>query len=362
MSLFKRGVVAIALTASLVESGLAVAQQVPPARPPAPAAAPAAPAPAPVPQSQAPLGDPQGVFYFVTENDLFGKDNTDKHYSNGLRLGWLSADSGGPEFLWDLGYYMPLIDTNARRRMGFVLGHNLYTPQNKQRTDRIFDDRPYGAFLYTGLAFQSQSDTQLNTVELDLGVVGPSAMGRVVQNNWHGLIGVDEAKGWDNQIEDEPGVALVFERKWRYIAETAGGFGVDVVPHVSGSLGNVFTYGGAGVTFRIGDDLSVDFGPPRIRPALPGSASFDKPLDRLAWYLFAGAEARAVAHDIFLDGNTFDSKQSIGRRPFVADVQAGLAIVFRQTRISYTQVWRTKEFDGQKSGDYFGSISISSKF
>ena len=88
----------------------------------------------------------------------------------------------------------------------------------------------------------------------------------------------------------------------------------------------------------------------------------DKPLDRLAWYLFAGAEARAVAHDIFLDGNTFDSKQSIGKRPLVADVQAGLAIVFRQTRISYTQVWRTKEFDGQKKPDYFGSISITSKF
>ncbi len=342
MSLLKRGIVAVALTVGLVDSGLVFAQQAQPAG--------------------APVGDPQGVFYFVTENDLYSKDNADKHYTNGLRLGWLSADSGGPEFLWDLGRYVPLIDANARRRMGFVAGHNLYTPQNKIRTDRILDDRPYGAWLYGGLAFQSQSDTQLNTVELDLGVVGPSALGRAVQNNWHRLIGAEPAHGWDNQIEDEPGVALVFERKWRYLAESAGGFGVDVVPHVAGSLGNVFTYGGVGVTFRIGDDLSVDFGPPRIRPALPGSASFDRPIDRLAWYLFAGAEARGVLHDIFLDGNTFESKQSIGRKAFVADFQAGLAIVYRQTRISYTQVWRSAEFEGQKSPDFFGSISISTKF
>ncbi len=277
-------------------------------------------------------------------------------------MGWLSPDSGGPQGLWELGGWLPLIDAKARRRVGFSVGHNLYTPENKVRTDRILDDRPYGAFLYAGLAFQSQSDSQLNTVELDIGVVGPAALGEPIQNNVHRIIGSDEAHGWDNQLQNEPGVVLVFERKWRYLAETAGGYGIDVIPHVAGSIGNVFTYGGAGLTFRLGDDLSVDFGPPRIRPALPGSAAFDKPLDRLAWYIFAGGEARGVLRDIFLDGNTLGSKQSIGKRPFVLEAQAGLAIVIRQTRFSYTQVWRSKEFDGQKRPDYFGSISVSTKF
>jgi lipid A 3-O-deacylase len=302
-------------------------------------------------------GDPQGVFTFVVENDLFSRDNADKHYSNGVRISWMSPDSGGPSGLWELGEWVPLIDLKARRRTGFTLGHNLYTPEN-----RIFNDRPYGAFLYAGLAFQSQSDTQLNTVELDVGVVGPAALGKQIQNNFHRVIGSEEAHGWHNQLQNEPGVALVFERKWRYLAETAGGYGIDVTPHVAGSIGNVFTYGGAGLTFRLGEDLSVDFGPPRIRPSLPGSASFDKPLDRFAWYLFAGGEARAVARDIFLDGNTLGSEQSIEKRPFVLDLQAGLAVVISQTRISYTQVWRSKEFDGQRKGDYFGSFSISTKF
>jgi lipid A 3-O-deacylase len=286
------------------------------------------------------LGDPEGIFTLVIENDTLAGGNADKHYSNGLRMGWLTPDSGGPSGLWELGQYMPFIDLQARRRMGFAIGHNLYTPEDKNRTDRIFNDRPYGAFLYAGLAYQSQSDRRLDTVELDIGIVGPAALGEPIQNNFHRLIGSSEARGWDNQLDNEPGIALVFERKWRFLAETTGGYGVDLMPHISGSIGNVLTYGGVGLTFRIGEDLAVDFGPPRIRPALPGSASFDKPLD----------------------GNTFGAEQSIAKKPFVLDFQAGLSFIISQTRISYTQVWRTQEFEGQKRPDYFGSISISTKF
>ncbi len=312
--------------------------------------------------AEAQQGDPEGVFTLVIENDAFVAGNNDKHYSNGIRAGWMTPDSGGPEFLWNLGEWIPLIDMNARRRMGFAIGHNLYTPEDKVTTTRILNDRPYGAWLYGGLAFQSQSERRLDTVELDLGVVGPAALGEPIQNNFHKLIGSGEAQGWDNQIDNEPGIALVFERKWRFLAESAGGLGVDLMPHISGSLGNVSTFGGAGLTARIGDQLAVDFGPPRIRPALPGSASFDKPLDRFAWYLFAGAEARAVARDIFLDGNTFGSEQSVEKKPFVMDFQAGLTVIISQTRISYTQVYRTEEFVGQRKPDFFGSISISTKF
>ena len=69
-----------------------------------------------------------------------------------------------------------------------------------------------------------------------------------------------------------------------------------------------------------------------------------------------------ATRNIFLDGNTLGSEQSIQKRPFVFEAQGGLAIVIRQTRISYTQVWRSEEFVGQRKGDFFGSISISTKF
>jgi lipid A 3-O-deacylase len=306
--------------------------------------------------------DRRGVFTFINENDLYAINNSDRHYTNGVRIAWLSADDDVPEWGKELGDALPFLNPEARRRIGWSLGHNLYTPQDKKTRDLVRDDRPYAAFLYVGLALQSETESRLDTLELDVGVVGPAALGKPIQNNYHPLIGADRAYGWNHQIRNEPGVALVWERKWRLLADQPPDtLAWDVIPHLSGSVGNVFTYAGAGATFRFGDDLTSDFGPPRIRPALPGSSSF-RPRDSFGWYLFAGAEGRAVVRDIFLDGNTFTDSHSVSKKPLVADVQAGFALMFERARVTFTQIMRTKEFEGQDRPDFFGSISISARF
>ena len=194
---------------------------------------------------------------------------------------------------------------------------------------------------------------------MSLGVIGPGAAGKFVQNEYHRLIGVDEAQGWSNQLRNEPAVNLFYERQWRWIAETsAGGFGVDAQPHVGAALGNVYTYAAAGLTMRFGQDLPADWGPARVRPGVPGSAFFH-PRAGFGWYLFAGAEGRAVARDIFLDGNTWEDSQSVDKKPLVADLTAGFAITVNAMRIAYAYVYRTKEFDGQDGADKFASISLS---
>src|SRR5690606_30937471 len=115
---------------------------------------------------------------------------------------------------------------------------------------------------------------------------------------------------------------------------------------------------------RIGQELDSDFGPPRIRPGLPGSEAFrpDGPRIRpglpgseaftpdggFAWYLFAGAEGQVVLRNIFLDGNTFQDSHSVDRRVLVGDLQAGFALIYESWRLTYTHVLRTPEFEEQK--------------
>jgi lipid A 3-O-deacylase len=79
----------------------------------------------------------------------------------------------------------------------------------------------------------------------------------------------------------------------------------------------------------------------------------------MGWYFFGGVEGRAVARNIFLDGNTFVDSPHVSKLPFVTDVQAGLAMTVDQIRVSYTHVWRSKEYDGQLRRDQFGAISVS---
>lgn len=82
----------------------------------------------------------------------------------------------------------------------------------------------------------------------------------------------------------------------------------------------------------------------------------------LAWYAFADVQGRGVAHDIFLDGNTFASSQSVDKRLFVGDAQLGIAFIYEGVRLAVTQIFRTREFDGQRQPDRFGAISLSVNF
>lgn len=134
-----------------------------------------------------------------------------------------------------------------------------------------------------------------------------------------------------------------------------------MTPHVGGSLGNLATYLNFGATLRVGQGLARDYGPPRIRPSLPGSGFF-LPHEGLGWYVYAGLDGRVVAHNIFLDGNTFRDSHSVDSKTWVGDLQAGLVLTLQRVRIAYTHIYRTKEFAGQNAGDHFGAVSISARF
>ena len=109
----------------------------------------------------------------------------------------------------------------------------------------------------------------LENVEILIGVVGPAALGNLTQNDFHQFIGVDSALGWHNQIKNEPGFVLSYERKWRFQQPLFGNFAVDAIPEIGASGGNVLTYAEAGGMVRVGQNLAADYGPDRIRQASP---------------------------------------------------------------------------------------------
>jgi hypothetical protein len=193
-------------------------------------------------------------------------------------------------------------------------------------------------------------------------VVGPSAYAEATQETVHELTNSPDPSGWDNQLKDEPAVMLTYERKWRSLyAMSPFGLGVDFTPHLGGSIGNVFTQVVAGGTARIGFDLPQDYGPPRIRPSLPGS-DFFVPTRQVSGYLFAGVEGRAVGHNIFLDGNTWKDSHSVDKEHFVGSLQVGAVLTWEDLRLSYTHVIMSEEFKQQQGGDQFGAITLSYRY
>ncbi len=301
-----------------------------------------------------------GTWNLIVENDTF--TDTDRHYTSGVQLSYLSGEDRLPRWLRIAADLLPGIHEQAGLRAGFQLGHSIFTPDNTETTVFLSNERPYAGWLYGGVAVVAENDRGIDTWLLNLGIVGSSAQGEEVQNGVHELIGSPEAEGWDNQIENQFAGALIYEHRWRNLWQSdAIGLGVDFNPHVGFSLGNIGTYGNIGATLRFGDDLDVDFGPPRIRPSLPGSGYF-APRDEFAWYAFIGVDGRAVGYNLFLEGDTRRKRNEIDIKPLVADAQIGLVVMFRKVRLGYTYIYRTKEFAGQNQPDQFGSLSLSIKF
>ncbi|QQS10674.1 MAG: lipid A deacylase LpxR family protein [Rhodospirillales bacterium] len=361
----RRAMTMAALAAVLVANP-ARADEEPPS---APSAAPA-PTKADAPDNRT----PKAILTIQIENDFLSRwARSDRDYTNGIRLGWLSAPVAMPRWLASATTVPTFLGERKAdsvvRRWGVSIGQNLYTPADTGRRDLIANDRPYAGWAYIGFALQyayvvDDQPVRLDTIQLDIGVVGPAAAGRFSQNNWHTLIGADKARGWRNQLRNEPTVNLTFERRWRVGRLDLSlplGLESDVIPRIGVAVGNVATYAAIGGTIRIGNDLRNDFGPPRARPSMPGSETFGA-RDGFGWYVFAGVDGQAYARNIFLDGNTFRDSHNVDRRPFVLDVQAGVALLFRSARVSLTHVLRSPEFSEQRRWAQFGSVSVAFRY
>ena len=314
---------------------------------------------APLLAADTPSSD-RGTFSVIYENDVFA--GTDRNYSNGIDISYLSAPNAAPLPARWLAKTLLRADQQDIIYAGLGIGQSIFTPQNTQATAPLPNQHPYAGWLHATFLTAVDSGKTLDTLALDVGLVGPNSGAEWVQNNVHDLIGANEANGWDNQVRDEFGFVVTYERKWRALAEwRRNGLGVDIIPDATISVGNVLTQGAAGLTLRVGEDLANDYGPPRVRPALAG-AGFFAPRDHFSWYLFVGASGRAVAYNIVLDGNAFrDGGPSVNRKPLVAEGQAGLVLQMGRVQGAFTVVTRTDEFKGQGKQELFGAISVSVK-
>lgn len=288
---------------------------------------------------------------FITsmENDKF-LGGTDEEYTNGIKFTWVSPDltpgrdePGRPEWVrgllasldpW-LSAFPQLYDTSRQRSIALSLGQSIYTPRDVSSENPPTSQRPYAGWLYTSLALHSKDERELDTLELTLGVVGPSALGEEVQNNFHNAIGSPRPEGWSHQLHDEPGLMLTWQRNWRFMAlDLPTGLGLDVIPHAGVTAGNVAIYANLGGEVRFGLNLPADFGTAFIGPGPGVSAPVAVGSERIKasrWrgaHVFAGADGRAVTLGDF--------------------------------SVTYTQAYRTQEYEDQPGGGHtFGSLSLS---
>lgn len=301
---------------------------------------------------------------FLLDNDMLAR--TDRYYTNGFKIG--GAVKLGD--IWSplripgnvaLGIARP--DPGLEVFGGIFLGQNMYTPKNIGESRPQPFDRPWAGWMYLGTVLQVvQPDGKvLDSVEFDIGMVGPASLAEQVQRNWHALIGAPEPRGWGNQLRNEPGFLLAYMHK-RKVGTTR----FDIIPHAGVTLGTVLTLARVGGIARFGHNLS-GFGPDRIEPSgalLQNTRASIQPGGRPQWeyYGFVGADARYVAHNVFLDGTVFRDSPSVDKRHYVRDLSVGVSLRYRAWRVGFTRVHRSEEFTtplAGAGGQSFFAFSLS---
>jgi lipid A 3-O-deacylase len=321
----------------------------------------------------------EGTYRFTLDNDLFA--NSDRDYTNGVKMAWSSPnlrsfqdDPCLPSWLQKVGqvfdsiYPIRIGKEEIEGNVTVTLGQAMFTPRDRARADLIVEDRPYAGWTYLGFGYNTRSSYRLDSFEVNMGVVGPWSRAKQTQDFVHRVRAIDKFNGWSNQLGNEFGAQLVFERKYRLDffdhEKSRTSFGVDLIPHAGISLGNVATYANVGFEVRAGWGLPDDFGTSPIRPAgdnsapraKQGGAQFTRDFGA---HVFISTDARAVARNIFLDGNTIRDSHSVDKKPLVADVAAGVAFNVKKYKIAFVRVFRTREFAGQPTTPRYGSITIS---
>jgi hypothetical protein len=310
------------------------------------------------------------------ENDFFAK--TDRYYTSGIKISWISRDLSKyreieaiPNRVHEYIERIPLINNAEQQRsVSLSFGQNIYTPEDKDNQDLIEDDRPYAGITYLGLGLHSRSSQHMDTLELDVGIIGPHSYAEEIQKDIHRWNGSRYPRGWKHQLKDEPILNLFFERKWKvvqWISDSGQGF--DWIPHTGVALGNAYTGVNMGGQVRFGWNIPNDFGTYLIRPGSESSAPLNDKDPRFlglfhsfGLHFFFAVDGKAVLRNIMLDGNTFRDSHSVEKEPFVADLIGGVGIMIYRVKITYSYVYQTKEFKRQRDEQSFGAIALSFTF
>jgi len=303
---------------------------------------------------------------FYWENDAGAiLSGSDEFYTNGLRLSLGQRENRAAIAVRQK--FCERFCSEIARPQGdlfYVFGHNFYTPNDISKATPQPLDRPWAGWMY-GAASLLITDSQQVTdgsqiqsrvqhiLEAQIGILGPGAGAQFAQTEFHEIIGDELPRGWHNQLENEPGLNLIWVHNRRYGSSKA-----DVVVSPAVMIGTIQTYPAIGGTVRLGHNITGFPIAPIIGSAISGG---ERPA--LEIYLFGGAEARYMLHNAFLDGGFFRDGPSVDRQELVHDLRAGLSARLNNFRFTYTFVRRSEEFTpvpGRANGRHdFGSLILS---
>jgi hypothetical protein len=292
---------------------------------------------------------------FHMENDADFR--TDEAYTYGADISVL--------FLMDDASYLhiPFTDYRAQNNyISFSYAHQIYTPEDLEKSELIVDDRPYAGYMYLQSGLYQSSNNHLKSLIVQLGFIGPSTGMESVQDIIHSIIGSPDPQGWDNQLSDELTIQVNYSDKYYIDMSPFFDLEANLVPEYGCDLGNVSTKVYGAVLYRFGWNIAKDYGTYALDNTSYAKISLD-PMqtykDRWGFSFNFSFKANAIAQNIFLDGNTLVESHSVEKNNFTLNGSYGFSVSYGHWGLDYLHTHTSKEFKLQDSPNSYGSFLFS---
>lgn len=295
------------------------------------------------------------AYQLTSDNDAFDfwipmAVRPDYEYSNGLRVAVETEGAGGWARLARAvapcaREVIRPVDEAPCATTVVEAGQRIYTPR-VDSFDPLPGQRPFAGWLYASVTGRVADGPTRHSFGVEAGVTGRPSLAQSVMEGYHRLLGFWKPVGWSHQLAFEPAASVTYGLERRVAEARVGGVRAgDLTAEAGASLGTLRTSAHAGAELRAGTRLAH---PWRTRPSRGTSV-----------YLRVGVRGEAVAHDLFLDGNTVGDSARVTRRPWVGRTRWGVGIAHGGVSLEYRVTARTRAYDEEPGGHPYSTIEVT---
>ena len=287
-------------------------------------------------------------FGFRSDNDSFLGYGQDRYYTNGLFISFRHALN-----------QKNLKETIAKKLWEVEAGQYMYNPLTGMISQKSQVDRPFAAYLYAGGKLTwFLKDEQIFEAALNVGTIGPNALGEDVQKGLHNAIGFYPIKGWEYQVGNEIG----FNASLRYSRLLTRAQHNDLSLSSYVNAGNTFSGVGAGVLYRTGR-LNKLYNSVSTNSRISNSLNDTLPAKEL--FFFTRPLLNFVAYDATIQGGLFsDNTEEVIFKPnrLIYSQEFGINYAVKRWTLNFSVTFKSRDVKTQDKPHQYGSAMIYYRF
>ena len=206
--------------------------------------------------------------------------------------------------------------------------------------------------------YSSENNLKLS---LQVGTIGPSALGEDGQVLLHNLVGFYEIKGWESQVRDELAINAIAE--FNHLLYRSSNKKTDFTLTSNARVGNTFSGGGIGLLLRAGT-LNQLFNSASMSGTLANNSKTPN-LNEKELFFYAEPSVNFVAYDATIEGGLFREDKGMvtfGVKPLVFSQQLGFMYSRKRWTADFSVIFKSREIKSNARAHQFGSAALYYRF